>query len=251
MRRGLISSSVSGARPFDANTALMNGSSQYYTSPINTASGDFTTSVLVKIVHSDNILETMFSEIGPSGQIGTSRYSVRYQSANNDLFFSAVNDATGLEVLTVIPIVLTDWIIVTYTYTVGFAKLYINGALVGTHNLTIRNGSQPLYFGLLNTTNNQWWKGPMAMASLYSRELSAAEVLELANLDTGVPVPKCHEDLSAGLKTGLVASWNLGNTTGTQMPIGDELVDQTGNTNTMVAIGSPTYTDQGLTVECS
>jgi len=249
MRRGIASSGgLGGGIIFSANSALLNGSSQYYQSPINTSAA-FTVSAVVNLDGATGDIYTIFSEHHTT-TTSLKRFSLRYQVDITTLFFDTF--AGGTLVRDAMVMAVSGWNLFSITYTSGTAELYQNGTLISTLSVAMNAPStQPLFFGRFNAVTAQLLDGSMSMLSLYTRNLSAAECLELANLDTGVPVLKCHDDLSAGLKSNLIGFWNLGNTAGAQLPVGDELVDQSGNLNTMGATGSPTYTDQGLTVECS
>ena len=66
--------------------------------------------------------------------------------------------------------------------------LYVNGTSQGSNShsfASIRNTTRPLYFGSFDggATFGQWFNGRMGIVRLYSKALSAGEVLQNYNAD--------------------------------------------------------------------
>ena len=107
----------------------------------------------------------------------------------------------------------------------------------GTVNLNFEN--RALSFGYREATANFFFDGYMSFGYWKNSAITNAERTELYGNGT----PPCFDDISFSLD----GAWNLCNYNGNT---GTEGVDQSGNGNNLTEIGSPTYTDQGLQVEC-
>ncbi len=137
-----------------------------------------------------------------------------------------------------------SWYGITLSQIAGTLRAYVNGILLGVFTSPLKTNftSPTITYGAYPTGLN--FNGGMSFIS-YNRTYgyTQSDVTEWYN---GGRI-KCYSDWGSSLKSGIQAMANLATWTDSNEPI----LDQTGNGNDLVAVGSPTYTDQGLDVECS
>jgi hypothetical protein len=121
----------------------------------------------------------------------------------------------------------------------GTAKnlyLYVNGALVGTQNFPginpDANSGNPLVIGSQNSGGNNWTNGTLDDVRVYSRALTATDVMTLYT-STG--------PWSGDITTGLIHYWKLDEAAGVTTGIADAAAAETG---TMTGAGA-TFTAGG------
>ncbi len=87
----------------------------------------------------------------------------------------AMNSGGGEDSVGIIP--LNTWTHIVVTYGASDKKIYINGTLDSTHSSlgALSGNSEDFYIG--QRGNNYYFKGKIDQVKLYSRELSAVEVL--------------------------------------------------------------------------
>ena len=78
---------------------------------------------------------------------------------------------------------LNQWVMVTATYDGNAAKMYINGVLGGSSNISSSVTSTNMFIGASNSGGYQDFPGLIDDVRIYNRALSAAEVQALYNAE--------------------------------------------------------------------
>ena len=137
---------------------------------------------------------------------------------------------------------------ITITREGTVAKCYINDQLANTGTATdlFNNTTHPLRFGGDLTAGGEWANGQMTFPKIRKgKALSLAEVVEQYNNG----VPKCYDNLSTALTDNMVCAPDFGTYNGSSET--QALTDRSGTVGIATKINGTTFTDQGLTVECT
>lgn len=230
---------------YNVNSATLDGSSQFYniagtTSQLETTVMTITGRVLLNTGAGRGCLYTW--EGGSNG--GFSIYS----DTDGTLAVQIYDSGGGITKLNS-PSALTNdiWHSWGATYDNAVLRLYIDGSEVS--NVSIANG---LGSGAGNTAKiGAYWNnglvvdGGVSFVSMLDRVATASELSTLLST-----IPKCSADILT--ETPSLADWifnfNLADWDGNTA---DRLTNNGVGAITLVPINSPTYTDQGLTVECT
>ena len=105
----------------------------------------------------------------------------------------------------------SGWHLVTATYDGTTAKLYVDGALVGSDTFTTPgNTNYPLYVARYYGGNSNGWNGVLDDVRLYNRALTATEVATLYNGggDTTPPTTPGNVQAAAVSSTQINVSWS-------------------------------------------
>ena len=246
MRRGIISSVVSGAT-FAANTSLLTGT-QYYTAgdilDVGAASFSFTGNFMVATGAPDRgTILTRYTGTTDANNC----FIFRYRTAGEVVDWVVQGGSTIGKVA--VPISLDTFysFYIEYNSVAQTISFSLDDATPVTiaHTAGVNSGGTA-DFEVGNRTGTDALAGSIAAITAYSRLLTSGEQTLVHNGGS----PLCYDSRTPAINAATTNSWNLANSTDGGMPIGDELIDQKGVSN-LTAIGSPTYTDQGLTVECS
>lgn len=239
MRRGIVSSGVGGST-FDVNSLSLNGTTQH---------GKITNSLTD--ADAISIAFWMNADVPNAGD-GSTHYIVMNRGARYSIYL----DTSGL--------LRFDNFFAGSTFTYDFQEsgqwvhicctvdashngvLYVDGTQEGS-GVVDRSakgvGDASTYIGCRETLDDRF-SGSLAILRIANSVYTQADVTEMYN--EGVAL--CYAAESASLTSKTVIAPRLANW---DTNAGDELVDQTGNGVTTDLVGSPTYTDSGLTVFCS
>jgi hypothetical protein len=163
---------------------VFNGSNNYAVTA-NTAfnlTGSHTLSAFISPNFSNSLNATK-AIISFSNSSGTIRSDFRWVSPALGFYLDMVGATGSLSIRTTTPpsFVANNWLHVCVTFTYGVAgQAYVNGNAVNTTTNTISStltgiANFPIYVGF-NAINNSFWDGKIAVANLYNKALSAAEV---------------------------------------------------------------------------
>jgi hypothetical protein len=238
----------SGSTIYPVNSATLNGTSQALTitngnSSIEPSSTDFSMGAWVK--GSDTTTTQMIfnrydagATLGFDTYIQTSKVIFRIESSGSD-YSSYSIPATAL-IDGNLNHLTCNWNQSTQDFTVHVNDSEVTTTLItklGTVQLDFTDHA--LSFGYRESTANLFFNGYMSFGYWKNSAITNTERTKLY----GSGVPPCFEDLSFSLD----GAWNLSTRTGDSDPTTDKM----DNGNNLTEIGSPTYTDQGLTVECN
>ena len=237
-----------GAVTYSLNSALLNGSTHYF-SVADSASLSPTTGISYGCWIQFNATQNAVSRFMNKWPNATGQRSfgmVFVASTNKIVCDVSANGSAGIGALFSAALTRGQWYHSIQTYDGTTSKLYIDGVEVDSVAVSggVKDGTATLYVGNNPTYTSNSHTGDIAFPKVYNRGLSAAEVTELYNSGT----PKCWGDLSAGLQSGCVFSPDLSNWTG---HTGNELVDNSGNSNDLTNLNSTPFTGAGLNVSCT
>lgn len=232
-----------GTAIYSVNSADLDGTSQYFTcSDILNTSLDWSVYGWVKFdSFSDN--NTLISDFDT-----TSGLMLRYRNISGNLRLTVDDGAINFD-STFGALSAGVWYFIGASYnTVSGYTITVNGTTDTLATTSANNVARGFNIGALRpATLSQNIEGSIGVLAVYDKTLTSSERTELYNSG----VSKCYNDLSTALTTDLVAFWNLGNTSGGELPSGQELTDQSGNGNNLTNVGSTPFTGSGLSVECS
>ena len=255
IRRGITSSGGLGG-VFDANTSLLDGVDQYYdvtsSAILNVDTDDFDIIVRVRVpTDSDNVSKSIINKSEFFGFENGYRISV----SSGQIQWEVSGSAGRSRVTGTTDIRTGNWTIVRCTRdSVNGHRIFING-VEETYSFSqnasvIRDVNNSVRFAIGYGEGaglfGDYWYGSIGPFLYLKGGMTAPEIAEVTDTN-----PKCFSTLSSGLQTKLNASggyWELANWTG---HTGVEPDDQTDNGSDLTSINSPTYTDTGLTVDCS
>ena len=243
MRRGIISSVVSGAT-FDANTSSLNGSTQYYTVPHQTyyQTSNITVSAFVRIT-SLGINQTIINKQDRNSN-STQSWSLRVNTSDQLEIFIRQSGATIVIMTDTVSLSADTWYHVGFTFDGATSRLYKDGVNIQSSSTvsSIQQTTEPVLIGsaISLTTPQRFLAGSIALVDIQSITLSTPQMLDLATAT-------CFDDRSVNATS--VGYWSLAN--GGDLAIGQEETDLSVNGNDLTPVGSPTYTDQDLVVQCA
>ena len=172
---------------------------------------------------------------------------IRVQQSPQEIRGNIYNGAIDTGTIST-PLTLGEWYHVVYTNTkVGQdVDLWVNGVKVGTavHAAPFGTLSRVVLgrtpIGRASGIN--YLNGYLTTPKMWSRKLTDEECIRHSSELV------CYEDLPASDKVDCeyaprISNWDTN--------VGGETTDQSGNGIITTPVGSPTYTDQGLTVECT
>jgi len=234
---------------FSLNTALLDGSTQYFAAGNPAAlqiTGDFTASIWVKMDAVSGSSQVFFSK---SNSTSNEQSWMIYYTGGATEFRGAIStNGSAFDVAPEggVPVVST-WYNLVLTYDGSNARLYTNGVLddAPAYTAGINNSTANVRVGRRGDTGSPlYFDGSVAFPKIWDRALSQTEVTELYNDGN----PKCFDLLGSGLKTNLVYSPTLSNWNGAT---GSELVDNSVSSITTTNQGTTPFTGTGLSVNCN
>ena len=233
MRRGVISSAVSGAVTFSANTANLDGLADLITIPqpqILDESFSFSFDLVVDTIGS---LQHALISNGAGVEL-----DIR---ADGRLQFYLYTGAVFTSVASVVTLTSGEHhqICIQFSTTTG-GELIVDGVSANNASMTTHIAFNSLSLGGRAALDLQF-QGSVSNFSHYTAVRSLAQINALHNNGNTL----CYELQD---KTNLLGSWPLANWNG--QAIGSELIDKHGTTNATTT-GNVTYTDQGVTVSCT
>ena len=232
---------------FLANTANLNGTSQYFNIP-NSASLQISSSISyggwVKCHSSHSGFGGMWGMYDGFANSNSS-FGSTWWSNNDRPAFYVVDGTTGTQYNTVSTLNRDQWyfLLAVFDDAGNTFKIYVDGVEDFTTARTAginASTTEPLKIG---QDIDGYFEGSIGFSMVYNRAVTPAEVTELYNGGK----PKCWDGMSAGLQSGCVLFKDSANWIGHS---GQELDDQSGNGNNATNIGSTPFTETGLTVEC-
>ena len=241
---------------YDVNSATLNGTSQYYdagnSNPIANLS-NWTLNIHVKIFSSNNDYPMLFASWDNDSNITERSFQLYpYISQNKLVFIFSTDGGTSAPVSVEVPynLPIADWVMITVTKDGSDYIFYENGVQISTtqtNSSSIYDNNKGFQIGTYtdgSSDSNRNIEGNITAPKIFNRALSANEVTTLYNNGT----PKCFDEIPTSITDDCIYAPRLANWTGN---VGQELIDQSTSGITTTSIGSPTYTDQGLTVECT
>jgi hypothetical protein len=231
---------------YDVNSATFNGTSQYFTYTNSPATGSSNSYNIWVKRNRLGINEGLFYESTSAGSTFT-RLVVEIQS-NNSIRVGFRNSPSGsfINIGEYGSINDNNWHMVTTVLENGSQRVYIDAVDVGGNtygNMSLASPGSIRAIGANQITNPGFEKllqGGIYNPEIFNYSLSPSQVATIYKGGT----PVCYEE--RGIESNY--SPRLGNW---DTNAGDELVDQSTSGITTTPIGSPTYTDQGLQVECT
>ena len=249
MRRGINSSAVLGGatQTFSTTALTLNGTSQYVRAPSATEFQlptdmvfSFEFSFKADLMNSQETIYGKYNDTGGS----IHEYYTRLTAAGQ-----IVTGALKPTSVSIYAITFSKTFVINTLYNAVIAssgstlKLYVDGVLEQTVAYTYsapRQSTSAFSIGARSRpTGDLLFDGSIGTLRKYNQELSLADVQ--SNYNSGDI--KCS-DLAV---SGAVFDVDLAKWAGRDQP----LIDNSGNGNDLTATGSPTYTDVGLTVECT
>lgn len=212
-----------------------NGSSSQVSIPDNAllepGTGNWTMEAWFRPTQFTSSAQTVLGKFGNGGTGSIISYAMRQIDGNIRADFSNGTSAfTSLDYA----IGLNNWVQMVYVWDRANSMLYTysNGVLKQSRAITIsggiRNGTTNLFIGSYNGGEySQYYNGQIGIVRLYSKALTAAEVLK--NYDT-------NKGLYGIIQNGLVMNLSSAPSSGTTW------TDVSGNGNNATIVGSPTYT---------
>ena len=232
---------------YNVNSATMNGTSQWFSAgtKYDIGSGEFGFSTWVKF---DDLSESKFIFGRYVNAVGYASYYFFYDPNVSTLAFDVstnnnnVTNTYGFSWSANID----QWYHLVTCREGNTYKLYIDGVLVSTQTMNVTVSTSPTTFewGALGQLAVSGSKSQSFVNNVIGDHYTQTDVDELYNSGT----PLCYNKLIQPLKDKITSFSYLCNWTGNT---GQETIDQTGNGNNLTPVNSPTYTNQGLTVECT
>ena len=212
-----------------------NGSSSQVSIPDNAllepGTGNWTMEAWFKPTQFSASAQTVLGKFGNGGTSSIISYAMRQINGNIRADFSNGTTAFTSDDYA---IGLNNWVQMVYVWdrTNSMLYTYSNGVLKQSRSITItggiRNGTTNLFIGSYNGGEySQYYTGQIGNVRLYSKALSATEVLK--NYDA-------NKALYGVIQNGLVMNLSSPPSSGTTW------TDASGNGNNATIIGSPTYT---------
>jgi len=175
------------------NAFSFNGTTGYVSLPNNTFnfSGDFSVSAWINI----SALSSSQDIISAYSNSGSNNYGWDLWGANSVLKFSVYNGTTSQVDLVYSGLSTNTWIHVAVTRKLSTGtKMYINGTLVTSNSST----TNPVYLGtnnadlgaaVYNGSATDFFYGKIDMATVWSKQLTDDEVIQLYNVGSGTQYP--------------------------------------------------------------
>ena len=242
MRRGIQSSGLLGGS-FDANTSLLTGS-QHYSAPTQTyyQTSTLTVSAFVRIT-SGGVFQAIVDKQNRNSS-STQSWTMYVDTANKLSGFIRSSSLTGVTLVDPVAMVVGTWYQVGFTFDGTTFRLYKNGSQVDSSTALsdINQTTELARIGAtINSSTIEWeLSGSIALVDIQSIALTAPQMVTLSTAT-------CFDDRAVNATS--VGYWSLAN--GGDLAIGQEETDLSVNGNDLTPVGSPTYTDQSLSVECS
>jgi len=242
MCRSITSSGVLGApSTFSANTSLLDGSTQDYVTSIDITDiqTDFSYFVWVK------------NTLSSKGRVGRTDFDnddgnllVQIDADGEFTVVIGHSSGGGQTVVNSSGVQLNDgnWHLIGCVVNTTTITMYVDGLVEGSEN-TLYDAKVGGVFTIgSNYSSGNYYNGSLAFATL-GTGMTGAQVTEMY----GDGTPTCFDSMSTGLKDTMEHFWDLSND---GITLGGEITDRIGSAD-LIPNNSPTYTDQGLTVDCT
>ena len=250
---------------YDKGTLKFNGSSDFF--PVTrTLSVPLTISGFIKYIDPSKALNT-FMNGQPHNTLAISLN--RNGSGNLQVFIGngsawlgtpSINSSTTISANT--------WYHITFTCNGTISTLYLNGVNVGTSTNIPSGFGSYFYFGHLtdNASSSEYLKGNIANVQLYTKSLSAVEVLQnyeaqkskfantivqqglVLNLDAGNPYSYAGAGTTIYDVSATALSWTGSNVTYNSDPV--KYFSYNGSNSWLQSSTSTAYDSQTITMEC-
>ncbi len=241
------SSGGGGSQIYPVNSATLNGTSQYYSAgnKYNLSNQNFGFAGWFRF---NNTATSQFLFGKYQASTNDQSYYFYWSNVLGAFIFDTSTTGTGVTKGYSHSFTPTDgvWYHIAVVREANTYKLYIDTVLVHSEAMTDN----------LFTSSASFEWGGISSSSLFAQvNLFAVNNVvgdsytqsDLSAMYSGDDVANCYTSLPQALKDKFTAYNRLGNFNGNA---GEETDDQSGNGNNLTSIGSPTYTDQGLQVEC-
>lgn len=238
-----------GIQTFSVNSADLDGSTQNF--QISSISTNFIDTGLtlgswVKV--DDNSTPMTISRFNTGiTDIGlVIDWSTLSASGANKVTF-AMNDQINFSANSVISttdIMDGGWHSVIVTYDGSTAKMYIDSVEEDSSSLNDPSGSSGVWRNM-SAGAGEKMQGGQSFSFCHDRAITPSEISEYHKAAANTT---CFDDLGSGWKSGLKFFHDFGNWSG---HTSQELVDQSGNGLTATNVGSISYSETGLDVDCT